>query len=313
MAMMKAIRMRGYGGPEVLSYEDIPVPKVNADEILVRVHAAGVNPVDWKIRTGFGKEWFGHELPFVLGCDLAGVVESVGAGVKRFKPGDAVFGYVNLGRCGAYAERAIALESEIAPKPATLGFIEAAALPVAALTAWQALFDIAQLSVGQQVLIHAAAGGVGSMAVQLAKAKGSFVSGTASARNAQFLRDLGVDRVIDYASQRFEEAVRDQQVVLDTIGGDTQERSFRVLKKGGILVSAVSEPPEAACREFGVKGSMVMVQPSALQLAEIGRMIDAGKIRSIVETVLPLSDARQAHDLSQSGHVRGKIVLKARD
>lgn len=310
MATMKAIRMHGYGGLDVLSYEEVARPEPGADEVLVRVRAAGVNPVDWKIREGLGKEWFGHQLPFIPGCDLAGVVESVGPKVKGLQPGDAVYGFVNLKRCGVYAEYALATESEVIRKPETLDFVQAAAVPVAALTSWQALFEIAQLVAGQRVLIHGAAGGVGSMAVQLAKAKGAWVAGTASARNTQFLRDFCVDQVIDYQAVRFEEAVRDLDVVLDTIGGDTQARSFGVLKKGGVLVSTVSEPEEALCTEFGVQGVMFLVQPSATQLAEIAQLIEAGKVRPYVETILPLTEARRAQELSQTGHTRGKIVLE---
>ena len=310
MATMKAIRMHGYGGPEVLSYDDVARPEPAADEVLIRVRAAGVNPVDWKIREGLGKEWFGHQLPLIPGCDLAGVVESAGPKVKGLRPGDAVYGFVNLKRCGAYAEFALATEGEVIRKPESLDFIHAAAVPVGALTSWQALFDLAHLAAGQRVLIHGAAGGVGSMAVQLAKSKRAFVIGTASARNAQFLRGLGVDQVIDYRTARFEEAVHDLDVVLDTIGGDTQERSLSVLKKGGVLVSTVSEPPEAQCAAAGVQGAMFMVQPNAAQLAEIAQLIEAGKVRPFVETVLPLREACQAQELSQGGHTRGKIVLE---
>lgn len=277
------------------------------------MHAAGVNPVDWKIREGFGKEWFGHKLPFTLGCDVAGIVEHTGAQVKRFRPGDAVYGYVNLRRCGGYAEFVIATEEEVASKPTVLDFVEAAAVPVGALTAWQALFDHAHLNAGQRVLIHGAAGGVGSMAVQLAKAKGAEVVGTASARNEQFLHELGVDQAINYQTTHFEDVLCDLDVVFDTIGNDTQARSFGVLKKGGVLVSTVSEPSEATAKAAGVTGVMVMVQPSAAQLAEISVLIEAGKIRPRVGMVLPLTDARKAHELSQTGHAQGKIVLKVID
>ena len=310
MATMKAIRMHGYGGPEVLSYDDVARPEPGADEVLIRVRAAAVNPVDWKIREGLGKEWFGHQLPFIPGCDLAGVVESAGPEVKGLQPGDAVFGFVNLKRCGAYAEFALATEGEVIRKPESLDFVHAAAVPVGALTSWQALFDLAHLAAGQRVLIHGAAGGVGSMAVQLAKSKRAFVIGTASARNAQFLRGLGVDQVIDYQAVRFEEAVHDLDVVFDTIGGDTQERSLLVLKKGGVLVSTVSEPPEARCAAVGVQGAMFLVQPNAAQLAEIAQLIEGGKVRPFVETILPLREARQAQELSHGGHTRGKIVLE---
>ncbi len=306
---MKAVRIHDYGGPEVILYEEVPRPEPVADEILIQVQAAGVNPVDWKIREGFGKEWFGHQLPLTLGCDLAGIVASTGNQVTALKPGDAVYGYVNLARCGAYAEYAIARESEITLKPQALDFEQAAAIPVGALTSWQALFDIAKLTSGQKVLIHAAAGGVGHLAVQLAKAKGAFVIGTVSAKNAEFARDLGVDVLIDYRSTRFENEVKDADVVFDTIGEDTQERSFKVLKRGGGLVSAVSEPPEDACKRHGVRGNMVAVQPNADQLAEISALIESGQVHPTIATTMPLENARPAHELSQSGHTRGKIIL----
>ncbi|HCF27656.1 MAG TPA: NADPH:quinone reductase [Cyanobacteria bacterium UBA11049] len=307
---MKAVRMHSYGGSEVLIYEDVPQPQPAKDEVLIRVHAAGVNPVDWKIRNGYGKETFGHHLPHILGCDLAGVVESVGSEVKRLKPGDAVYGYTSLRREGTYGEFIVAKESEVTLKPTSLDFIQAAAVPVGALTSWQALFDIAHLTNGQKVLIHAAAGGVGSMAVQLAKAKGAYVIGTASARNADFVRQLGVDEVVDYQTTRFEDAVNDVDVVFDTVGGETQERSFQVLKQGGMLVSAASPPSESAGTASGVRVAMVGVQPSAVQLDEITTLINSGKVKPFVETVLPLSEVRQAHELSESGRTRGKIVLQ---
>ena len=309
MATMKAVRMHSYGGSEVLVYEDVPQPQPAADEVLIRVHAAGVNPVDWKIRNGYGKETFGHHLPHILGCDLAGVVESVGSEVKRLKAGDAVYGYTSLRREGTYAEFIVAKESEVTLKPTCLDFIQAAAVPVGALTSWQALFDIAHLTNGQKVLIHAAAGGVGSMAVQLAKAKGAYVIGTASARNADFVRQLGVDELVDYQTTRFEDAVDNVDVVFDTVGGETQERSFQVLRPGGMLVSAVS-PPSDAGTASGVRVAMVEVQPSAAQLDEVTSLIDSGKVKPFVETVLPLSEVRQAHELSESGRTRGKIVLQ---
>jgi len=309
MKTMKAVRIQRYGGLEVLAYEDVLRPEPAADEVLIRVHAAGVNPVDWKIRDGYAKERFQHRLPHILGCDLAGVVESTGADVSQLQPGDAVYGYISLFREGSYAEFTIAKPTEIARKPDTLDFLQAAAVPVGALTAWQALFDIADLTAGQTVLIHAAAGGVGSMAVQLAKAKGARVIGTASARNADFVRELGVDEAIDYTAVRFEDAVSEVDVVFDTIGGETQARSFDVLKPRGVLVSAVSPPAAETAAARGVRATMVGVQPNAAQLTEIAAFIDAGKVKPFVETVLPLSETARAHELSQSGRTRGKIVL----
>jgi len=265
-------------GPEVLIYEDAPLPDTGPNEILISVYAAGVNPVDWKIRKRFGREWFGLKLPSTLGCDVAGVVELTGAQVKRFRQGDAVYGYINLRRCGAYAEFAIATEEEVIAKPAVLDFVQAAAVPIGALTAWQGLFGLAHLNAGQKLLIHGAAGGVGSMAVQLAKAKGANVAGTASARNRQFLRELGVDQIIDYQATHFEDAVHGMHVVFDTSGNDTQARSFKALKQRGTIVSTVSEPSEAAAKANGFTGFMIMVQPSAAQLDEIGIFIKSGKV-----------------------------------
>ena len=250
METMKAVRIHSYGGPEVLVYEDAPRPQPEPNDVLVRVHAAGINPVDWKIREGYGKDRLGHRLPLILGWDLSGVVEAVGPGVERLKVGDEVYSRPDISRDGAYAEYIAIRESLAALKPKSIDHVHAAAIPLAAMTAWQALFDAAGLSRGQRVLIHAAAGGVGSFAVQIAKWKGAYVIGTASTRNQDFLRELGVDSAIDYQSVAFETVVRDVDVVLDTIGGDTQARSWMVLKKGGVLVSTVSppSPQEAAAR-----------------------------------------------------------------
>lgn len=313
MATMKAVRMYAHGGPETLVYEEAPLPEPSADEVLIRVYAASVNPVDWKIRDGYGKDMFKHHLPLILGWDVAGTVEAVGPEVERLKPGDAVYGYTSLFRDGAYAEYMVAKEAEIAIKPASLDFVQAAAVPVAALTAWQAMFDTAGLDANQRVLIHAAAGGVGSMAVQLAKAKGAYVISTASARNVDFLRELGVNEVIDYQATPFETVVHDVDVVLDTIGGDTQARSFSVLRQDGFLASIVAPPSEETAAQHGVRSAMIGVQPNAVQLSEISALIDSGKVKPYVETVLPLSEARQAHEMSQSGRTRGKLVLQVVD
>lgn len=310
MATMKAVRIHTHGGLETLTYEDAPRPEPSADEVLIRVHAASVNPVDWKIRDGYGKDRFKHRMPLILGWDVAGKVETVGSEVKRFSPGDAVYGYTSLFRDGAYAEFVVAKEAEIAIKPASLDFVQASAVPVGALTAWQALFDTAGLTANQRVLIHAASGGVGSMAVQLAKAKAAHVIGTASARNQDFVRELGADEVIDYQATKFETVANDLDVVFDTIGGDTQERSFGVLRKGGFLVSIVAPPSQETAAKYGVQSTMVGVQPNGAQLEEIARLIDNGQLKPYVETVLPLSEVRRSHELSQSSRTRGKIVLQ---
>lgn len=307
---MKAVCIYTYGGPAVLNYEDAPRPHPNDGEVLVRVHAAAINPVDWKIREGQLKETLHHTLPLVLGWDVSGVVEGLGSGLARLKIGDEVFSRPDIARDGAYAEFIVIRESEVALKPKSIDHLHAAALPLAGLAAWQTLFDAAGLVAGQRVLIHGAAGGVGTLAVQLAKWKGAHVIGTASAHNHEFLRKLGVDQIIDYQTVRFEQAVQPVDVVLDTLGGDTQARSWPVLKRGGILVSLASPPsPELAAAQ-GVRQAFVFVQPNAGQLAEIAVLVDAEKLKAIVETILPLSDATRGQELSERGHTRGKIVLR---
>ena len=307
---MKAVVINKYGDASVLEYTDAPRPEPAEDEILVRVHAAAVNPADWKVRDGAG-ERFGLELPLILGGDIAGIVEEVGDSVTNFKKGDAVYGMTASGGfSGGYAEYAVAKADAVALKPDSLSFEEAAALPVAALTAWQAMFDLADLRSGQRILITGASGGVGSMAVQLAKAKGAYVVATASGRNENFVRDLGADEFIDYTAQKFEEAVTGVDVVFDTVGGDTLERAFQTLKKGGFLVSSGATPSEEKAVEFGVKAAFVFCKPNAGQLAEINRLIEAGKLKIHIETVLPLAEVKKAHELSQTGRTRGKIVLQ---
>lgn len=310
MQTMKAVSIYSYGGPEVLVYEDAPRPRARVGEVQIRVHAAGVNPVDWKIREGHLKDRLHHSFPLVMGWDVSGVVEALGPGVGRLKVGDEVYSRPDLLRNGAYAEYIIVNESEIALKPPSLDHLQAAALPLAGLTAWQSLFEAGGLSSGQRVLIHAAAGGVGTYAVQLAKWKGAHVIGTASARNHDFLRRLGADEIIDYQATRFEEVAPAVDMVFDTVGGDTQERSWKVLKRGGILVSIMGPPPPELATKHGVRQAFVFVKPNALQLAEIAKVVESGKLKSVVETVLPLAEARRAQELSRGGHTRGKIVLK---
>jgi NADPH:quinone reductase-like Zn-dependent oxidoreductase len=310
MKTMKAVCIYSYGGPDVLVYEDAPRPHPAEGEVLVRIHAAGINPVDWKIREGHLKEMLHHSFPLVLGWDLSGVVESLGPATHRFKVGDAVFSRPDIARDGAYAEFIVVKESDLALKPKSLDHIHAAALPLAGLTAWQTLFDAGGLTAGQRVLIHAAAGGVGHVAVQLAKWKGAHVIGTASAKNHAFLRKLGVDQVVDYDTEKFEDVVQPVDVVLDPMGGETQARSWKVLKRGGILVSIASPPDAEIATKHGVRQAFVFTQPNAGQLAEIAALADAEKLKVIVETILPLSDATRGQEMSERGHGRGKIVLR---
>ncbi len=251
-----------------------------------------------------------YTLPLICGWDLSGVVVGRGPQVSRFQQGDEVYSRPDLSRNGAYAEYIVVRESEIAFKPKALDHVHSAGVPLAALTAWQALFDAAQLRSGQKAMIHAAAGGVGHFAVQLAKWRGAYVIGTCSKDNQDFVRGLGADEAVDYQSSRFEEYVRNADVVLDTIGGDTQKRSWKILKKGGILVSIVSPPSKEEAETNGMQQAFVFVQPNSTQLSEITNLIDSGELKVTVEKVFPLSQAREAQQLSQQGHTRGKIVLK---
>jgi len=310
MATMKAVRIHGYGGPEVLRYEDAPKPQVGPGEVLIRVHAAGVNPVDWKVRTGYAKDRLKYTMPFIPGWDVSGVVEATGSGVARLKTGDEVYSRPDIARDGAYAEYIVVKESEVALKPKSIDHVHAAAIPLAALTAWQALFDGAKLSAGQTILIHGAAGGVGSFAVQFAKLKGARVIGTASERNHDFLKSLGADETIDYTTTKFEDVVHGVDAVLDTITGETADRSFQVIKKGGVYVSVLMPPSQENAAAHGVRAVHTFVQPNVEQLDEIAKLVDSGKLKLTIEEVFPLAKARAAQESNATGHTRGKIVLR---
>lgn len=302
---MKAVMIHEYGANDVVQIAASERPTPQAGEILVRVHAAGVNPVDWKIRNGAGQR-MGMTLPIRLGGEIAGTVETMGAGVAGFKEGDAVFGMVHS---GGFAEYALAKQSDVIAAPASLDFIHAAAVPLGALTAWQSMFDLAGLRSTQRLLITNSSGGVGSLAVQIAKAKGAHVTAMASTRNEEFVRSLGPDEFIDYTRHSFEKVARDMDVVFDTVGGETFQRAFQTLKKGGFLVTAVAFPKDEA-QQFGVGVARVQCKPNREELAAIRDLIDAGKVRAHVSHVLPLSEVREALALSESGRTRGKIVLQ---
>jgi NADPH:quinone reductase-like Zn-dependent oxidoreductase len=305
---MKAIKINEYGDESVLKYEEVEKPEPKADEILVKVKISSVNPVDWKIRDGMG-EMFGMKLPMILGCEISGTIEEIGTDVNRFAVGDEVFGYLNSQE-GGYAEYVAVKENEAAKRPENVDFENAAAIPVGALTAWQALFDAAKLESGQKVLIHAASGAVGSMAVQLAKWKGIYVYATASGKNEDFVKNLGADEFIDYTKTRFENVVQDVDAVFDTIGGETQERSFEVLKKGGVLVTSVQPPSQELAAEHGVTATMINMEAKADQLAQIAELVASGTLKTHVEKVFPFTEIVAAHKLSKEGHTRGKIVLE---
>ncbi len=306
---MKAVQIHTYGGPGVLVYEDVARPEVAAGEVLLRVHAAGVNPADWKTRSGPARP--GAMLPMILGWDVSGVVEALGPVVTEFREGDAVYGMIRFPQAGAtYAEYVAAPVAHLAHKPATIDHIHAAAVPLAGLTAWQALFEKAHLTAEQTVLILGAAGGVGHLAVQLAKSQGAYVLGTASTRNIEFLHRIDVDQAIDYTATPLETVVHNVDVVFDTVGGETREGSLRVIKQGGTLISIAFGRPSAEQAVAGVNVQGMLVRPNAAQLDQIARLIDAGQVHITVDTVLPLASARKAHELSETHRTRGKIVLR---
>lgn len=311
MATMKAVRFHTYGTPDVLIYEDAPRPEPAAGEVLVKVHATSVNPIDWKVRAGHLRGFRDYALPFILGWDVSGVIESAGAGVTQWKPGDEVYGRPDLARNGAYAEYVAMKEGELSRKPKSLDHVHSAAIPLVGLTAWQALFDAAGLTAGQKVLIQAATGGVGHLGVQFAKLKELYVAGTASGRNQEYLKQLGCDLPINYESTRFEDVVHDFDAVIESMGGEVRNRSWKVLKKGGILVALIGPPPsEEDAKAHGVRASIIWAQANPDQLAEIARLADSGKIQPEIAAVFPLRDAAYAHKMSETEHVRGKIVLQ---
>lgn len=307
---MKAIRIHEYGNVDTLTYEDAPLPEPGPGDVRIRVHAAAVNPVDWKIREGYLSAMLPYDMPLTLGWDVSGVVDALGADVTGLATGDTVFSRPDIARNGAYAEYVVVRASEVAAKPGCLSHNEAAAVPLAGLTAWQGLFDHAQLTKGERVLIHAGSGGVGSFAIQFAKWAGAHVIATASGGNEALVRELGADEFVDYRTQKFEDVLANVDVVLDTIGGETQERSFSLLSAGGRLVSIVGTPDAEKLAAIGATGGMFMVQPSSEQLGRIAALIDEGRVQVLIDSVFPLSETRAAHAKSQSGRAKGKIVLE---
>jgi NADPH:quinone reductase-like Zn-dependent oxidoreductase len=312
MTMMKAVRVHDRVGPETLVYEEVPMPTLKPGDALVRVHAAGISPAEftWHIwETPDGRS----RLPAIPSHEVSGVVTAVTPEVQNVAIGDAVYALADFFRDGAAAEYLAVRAADLAPKPRTLDHAQAAATPLSGLTAWQALFDHAQLTPGQRVLIHGAAGGVGSFAVQLARWRGAHVIGTASARNLDFVRALGAEEVIDYRATRFEAALRDVDIVFDTIGGQTLERSWSVLRQDGLLITIVRPPSPTWANGREARGVFFIVEPRRDQLIELGRLIDTGTLRPMVEAVLPLAQAREAYERGAHEHPRGKLVLAVTD
>lgn len=308
--LMKAVVLRAYGGPDAAKLEDVPRPEPKDDEVLIRVIAASVNPVDVAIREGYLAEIIGRPFPLVLGMDAAGIVEKTGAKITKFKPGDSVYAFFTLAGEGGYAEYVIAKEGEIARKPKAISYAQAAAVPAAGSTAWLALVETAKLSPGQTVLIHGGSGGVGHLAIQIAKARGAKVIATASSANQEFLKQMGADQAIDYTKTKFDAVAKDVDVPLDAVGRDTLKRTYGVMKKGGIIVSIVNEPDNAELEARGIRGVTLRAAPQANVLEELARLIDAGKLRPAVSQTFPLAEFGKGLDRIATRHTRGKIILQ---
>ncbi len=330
---MKAARIHEYGGPEVLRVEQIDRPEVGPDDVLIQVHAASVNPVDWKIRGGLQRGVIRYELPHVLGLDASGVVVRVGAEVKKFTIGDEVYCSPSHKRSGTYAEYVAVDQSEVALKPRSIDHLGAASLPLVGLTAWDALVSTMRLAPGERVLVLAGSGGVGTFAIQLAKHLGAEVATTCSARNVELVRNLGANHVIDYTHERFDELLRDYDAVLDTLGGEERRRALSILRRGGRMVTLLAGVPEATKRfgptlgvvvvglqmlgfkmksrfSHGVRTSWVIRPSSGAVLEEIAALVDRGKIKPVIDRVFSLDDITAAHEYSGSGRARGKIVIR---
>jgi len=306
---MKAVRIHAYGDRSVLQFEDAPKPAIARDEALVRVVAAAVNPIDWKIRQGHLKTMVPYVFPLTLGWDFSGVIEALGSEVSGLAVGDAVFSRPDIRRDGSYAEYVAVRAVEIARKPKTISHIEAASIPLVGITAWETIVSVGNLVAGQKALIHAASGGVGSLAVQIAKSRGAHVVATTSSANIELVRSLGADQVIDYRNQRFTDKVKDVDVVVDTVGGDVQASSWSVLRRGGILVSTVSVPSIERAAALGVRSAFVLISPNAAVLDQLAGLVDAGKLRPLIGGEFALRNVADAHALSESGRTIGKIVL----
>jgi NADPH:quinone reductase-like Zn-dependent oxidoreductase len=306
--MSRLVRFHRFGGSDVLTMEDLEISQPDAGQVLVAVHAASVNPVDFKIRSGKYPAVKEDRLPYTPGRDVSGIVEKCGAQATRFKVGDEVFGMVDV-HGGGYAERAVMDQNAITAKPAGLGHVHAAAIPLAAQTAWQGLFRHGRLKKGQSVLIHGGSGGVGHFAIQFAKAVGAHVSTTVSTDNVSFAEGLGADMVIDYRTQQFEEHVSGLDMVFDLIDGATRERSWKLIKKAGVLVSTLTEPSQQMAEKLGLRATRYTVEANGEELAEIAAVVEAGKVKPHVQRTFPLSATADALSLVEQGHSAGKIVL----
>ena len=306
---MRAVRIHQYGGTETLTLENIEKPVINDDDILIQVKSAAINPVDWKIREGYLQTFIPYQLPVTLGWDVAGIVTEVGSKVSEFSVGDEVFSRPAIHRDGSYADFIAVKADEAVLKSSKLDFSEAAALPLAGITAWQCLVDVANVEADQRVLVHAGAGGVGHLAIQIAKAKGATVIATASAANQALLKEFGADQAVDYTKAPLNEQIEPVDIVIDTLGGDVQKLSWGLLKQGGIMVSIVEQPDEALAKSHQARGAFVFIEPSSRILKELNGLVEADQLKPLIEQHFTLETIVEAHLQSQSGRTRGKIVL----
>ncbi|NJD77192.1 MAG: NADP-dependent oxidoreductase [Candidatus Methanoperedens sp.] len=313
---MKAAQIKKYGGSEVVEINNnAPEPAVSEGHLLVEVHAAGVNPVDWKIREGYMAQMIPLKFPATLGGDFSGVVVEVGGGASGFKKGDEVYGQAGAlrGGSGSFAEFVLSDIKVTARKPENINHVEAAALPLTGVSAWQALVDHIGLSRGKKILIHGGAGGIGTVAIQLAKHLGAYVAATVGAKDMQYARELGADEVIDYKNQSFDDILHNYEAVFDTVGGDTYEKSFKILKKGGIIVSMLEQPNPLLMKQYGVNAIGQFTQVNSERLSKVAELAEKRVIKVHVDKIFPLDQAREALEFLQTGHPRGKVVLKMKN
>ncbi|SEH47384.1 NADPH:quinone reductase [Halobacillus karajensis] len=309
---MKAVVIEQYGDKHQLKEKELDQPVPDENQVVVELHATSINPIDWKLREGYLKEMLDFDFPIILGWDAAGVIKEVGTAVEKFKVGDRVFARPETTRFGTYAEYTTVDEHLLAYLPENVSFEEAAAVPLAGLTAWQCLVDFAEIQEGDRVLVHAGSGGVGHYAIQIAKQKGAYVATTASGKNKEWVENLGVDRFINYKEEDFTEVLSDYDIVLDTLGGEIQEKSFKVLKEGGRLPSIVQPPEESLTEKYGVKADFIWLEPSGGKLSKLATMMQEGDLVSVVGHRFDLTEEglKEAHALSESHHAKGKIIIK---
>jgi NADPH:quinone reductase-like Zn-dependent oxidoreductase len=308
---MHAVRIHDYGKTDVLKYEEVDIPEPAPDEVLVKVNYSSVNPLDWKVRDGSAKNWIQLSMPAILGVDFAGTVEKVGDKVSKFRKGDKVYGRANFQKGGSYAEYVTVNEDSLGIAPKSISLKEAAGLPVAAGTAWNAIFDIANVKKGSRVLVTGASGGVGSMAVQLAKSAGAYVIGTTSKANIDMVKSLGADEVIDYTEGDFTKKVSEPvDVVFDTVGKDPIEKSYGIIKKGGMFVTTVGQPDEALAQKCGITAKGFSAQTNGKRYEEIAKLVDEGKLKVVIDREFPLTDVKSAHELSETMKTKGKIIIR---